>query len=149
MFDAWTLRCRTTTEKEAANKLCEVATTVTVKTNEGRTAVVMVVALGKPSSEKPSQLVLSSPTEVWLPNGIKLQDKAGKMLLELPYLFCSASMCSASTTISDPQRNMLSALDDDMFALFRMRTGQDVKMKISLKGFSAASKAMLKESSVK
>lgn len=149
MFDAWTLRCRTTTEKGAANKLCEVATTVTVKTSEGRTAVVMVVALGKPSGEKPSQLVLSSPTEVWLPHGIKLQDKAGKVLLDLPYLFCSASMCSASTPVSDPQRNMLSVLDDDMFALFRMRTGQDVKMKISLKGFSAASKAMLKESSVK
>jgi invasion protein IalB len=149
VFDSWVLRCRTSSEQRPASKLCEVNTTLTAKTTDGRQAVVMIVGYGKPAVDKPNQLVVNAPLSAWLPAGIKMQDKAGKLLLDLPFTSCKPNMCAAVAAVSDAQWSVLMAAGEEILALYRSQAGQDFKIQVPLKGLTAAYKAMLKETAVK
>jgi len=95
VFDDWSLRCQTSNASGVVSRVCEVNSTLAAKATDGRQVVVLVIAVGKSSPDKPNQVVVNAPTSVWLPVGVKLQNNGGKTLLELPYTTCKASMCAA------------------------------------------------------
>lgn len=149
VFDDWSLRCQTSNASGAVSKVCEVRSTLAAKATDGRQVVVLVIAVGKTSPDKPNQVVVNAPTSVWLPVGVKLQDNGGKTLLELPYTSCKASMCAAAAAPTDAQWGAVVGAGEEIFALYRTDAAQDVKVRISLKGLVAAYKAMLKETAAK
>jgi invasion protein IalB len=112
VFDGWTLRCQTVDVTDASQrphprKSCEVGATVTAATNDNKQAVVLVVGLGKQPSGQSDQMIVQTPLAVWLPDGVKLQDKDSRELLDLSYTVCQPGFCTASAKPSEGQTSAL------------------------------------------
>jgi invasion protein IalB len=143
VFDGWTLKCETVTEKDRSTKACEVDATATAKTEDNRQALIMIVGIGKRSAGQPTQIAVQTPLTAWLPLGVKLQDGNGKDILSLPYTACQPSRCTAEGPITDSQLTALTSAGDVFVAIYRTQAGEDIKVQIPVKGLSAAYKAMM------
>jgi invasion protein IalB len=150
-FDNWTLRCQTGPVKDPAShkdimrKTCDVSATFMAQTKNKQQVPVLAIGIGHPSTDKPTRIAVQTPLGVWLPAELKIQDTSGKELLSLPYTACQPQGCIASADVSERHLQALANAGESAVALFRMQSGQDVKVMLPLKGLSAAYAGMQKE----
>ncbi len=145
-YDSWTTRCSLLSDQGKTVKACEVVATMATQLQNGQTVPTAVMAIGRADTAKSLKLVIQVPINAWLPNGVKLQDKAGKEILSLPFTHCRPdNMCEASIDVTDGQAQSLKKQGDSIVATYRNVTQKEVSQDIILKGYGSALDLLLKE----
>lgn len=146
-FDSWVMGCTTRTDKDNKTvKGCEIRSTLVVrdqKTNQD--GVAAVIAIGRLTSDKALQATVQLPIAAVLNVPVKVTGADDKPIFELSYVACQPQMCSATTTLTDPQVAALRKIGEKLFIVYRNQAGQDVKIDAATKGLNAALDALLKE----
>ncbi len=134
-FEDWTLRCRPASETQP--RICRIEQQVVA---EGSGKPVLQVVAGRYGSEKVLGAVINVPVGVRLPPGLGIQVDE-RALRTFPFEICDSRSCEVRAV-----------LDADFLQDFKAGTtghvkvqnagGQEMNVRFSLKGFSAALQAL-------
>ena len=142
-FGDWVERCQRVTGPGDIHKVCEVALTVTANNQNGQTAPVAEIAIGRVKKTDPLRLTLVLPVNVGFPSAPKLSPE-GRDPLELVWKQCVPAGCFADALFGADQQN---ALRDAKSAKIESKAagGQAIIFSISLRGLPQALDALAKE----
>lgn len=147
-YDNWTMRCSTRAEADKKMKTCQIDSTAFVKLQSGQTTPVLGMTLQRLDPAQPMKFHVNVQLMSLIQNGVKILGAEDKEILQLKYDLCRTDMCETSAEVQDAQIQELKKLNDKAFILYKafgQQGAQDVRVEVSMKGFSAAYDAMLKE----
>ena len=134
-FEDWTLRCRRASETQP--KICRIQQKLVAETS-GK-SVLQIVA-GRFGPEKVLGAVIFVPNGVRLPPGLGIQvdERATRAY---PFELCDPNCCQVRVLLEgDLLKNLKAGLAG--YVRFQNGAGQELVVKVSLKGFSAALQAL-------
>lgn len=146
-YGDWTLRCTTASQANSGNGQaaqqthCEIAEPINVK---GQNRPVAVIAVGPDAAKGPMRLVAQVPVGAWIPTAPKLVVGSNSPV-ELSFKRCLPRACLASVDLTNDLRDKMKAETSGGQIIFRMNPGQDVKLPVTFKGFTAAINALEKK----
>lgn len=141
-FDDWFYRCVEAADgKEKGRMRCETVQIAQTKQGE-ETINLLTLSLSETSQNKKRNTVLTvlAPLNVYLPAGVALSVDQGKTV-NLTYRNCNNAGCWLQHLVTNAFLAELKA-GQTGFAKFRLINGQNLNIKFSLKGISAALKAL-------
>ena len=136
-YGDWTVRC--VMHKRA--KTCEMIQAMQIK---GRPQPITQIAVGHPTRNDPLTMVFEVPTNVWLPDGVKLSTDSKKADVSATFSRCVPGGCFATTDIDANEIKQLSRLKKNGKLQFKDARKQQVAIPVSFKGFGDAYDALQK-----
>ena len=136
-YGDWTVRC----VMHGKAKTCEMIQAMQIK---GRPQPITQIAIGRPTKNDPMTMVFEVPTNVWLPDGVKLSTDSKKANVSATFSRCVPGGCFARTDIDAKEIKQLSHLKKTGKLQFKDARKKLVAIPVSFKGFGDAYDALRK-----
>ena len=136
-YGDWTVRC----VLNGKTKTCEMIQAMQIK---GRSQPITQIAIGHPTKNDPLTMVFEVPTNVWLPDGVKLSTDSKKVDVSATFNRCVPGACFAKTDIDANEIKQLSHLKKNGKLQFKDARKQQIAIPVSFKGFGDAYDALQK-----
>jgi len=151
-YDDWTLVCQVQSG-DKPTRLCEVAQTLSVRTQEGQQVTIGNIALARPAAGQPMKIVLQLPIGVYLPANVSISGPDDKPIVSIPFERCQAHGCFAVADLNDANLKTLRTLTEAFTIGFELiqpnNSRQSIRLRTSNKGLSNALDAFSKEAAVR
>ena len=151
-YDDWTLVCQAQSG-DKPTRLCEVAQTLSVRTQEGQQVTIGNIALARPVAGQPMKLVLQLPIGVYLPANVSISGPDDKPIVNIPFERCQAHGCLAIADLNDANLKTLRTLAEAFTIGFELvqpnNSRQAIRLRTSNKGLANALDAFSKEAAVR
>lgn len=137
-YGDWTHRC----QQGVGTRICEIVQTLQVQGQQGPAAL---VALGRPVRTEPYKLVVQLPPNVTLATGVRMALGEKDEGLLAVYQRCAPGGCFADVTMTDDAMKRWRASTESGHIRYQDAARRDIALPFSLKGFPAATEALMKE----
>jgi invasion protein IalB len=134
-FDNWVLRC-----SSAANPMCEISQRM-VNSKTKKKLLELFVTEGQEKNRFRARIIV--PLGAWLRSGVSLE-VGGKTAKSQGYLYCLPVGCIADLSLPSSMISAMKRANDGIISIADMKR-QQIKFKISLKGFTQAINNMQQE----
>lgn len=145
VFGDWTLRCVRLDQAAQAKQTCEIVQSLQTQV-QGQNQPFAQLAVGRVEASQPMRFVALMPVNVVFPSSVKIAvDESDAQPLELVWRRCLPTVCVADTEFNQAAMGRLRARNEGGRMTFRDGAGRDLSVVISLRGFSSALDALMKQ----
>ena len=140
-FGDWTLRCQRL-EKDNSVEFCEILQSLV---QQGAQNALMVVAVGRPQPKSAYKITVLLPVDASFPGNLNLTlGEKDEVALTLDWRRCLPSGCAADQELSEASIKLLKSTKIGRVK-FKVATGSEVALPISLNGFAQAFDSLSKQ----
>lgn len=136
-YGDWTVRCVI----HRKTKTCEMIQATQIR---GRSQPITQIAIGHPTKTDSLTMVFEVPTDVWLPDGVKLSTDSKKVDVHATFTRCVPGGCFAEIDIDATEIKQLSHLKKSGKLQFKDAGKKLIAIPVSFKGFGDAYDALQK-----
>ena len=140
-YEDWLLRCETK-PGPPPQTVCEI---VQFTQRQGQQGPLMKIVIGKPVKGQPVKLLIQTPTNSWLPTGVRLRAGEKDTGVVGEFKWCFATGCIAQIDAKDDTIRKFRTTAVAGQLQLKDASQRDLSFPVSFKGFGAAYDALSKE----